>query len=89
VIDLLIKEGARLAYHDPHIPIMPKTRKYDFKLRSVQLKQIVDDYYDAAVIVTDHSDVDYLKVLGKSKIVINTRNALKQKGVKSNKIWKA
>lgn len=68
---------------------MLKTRKYDFKLRSVQLKQIVDDYYDAAVIVTDHLDVDYQEVLGKSKIIIDTRNALKQKGVKSNKVWKA
>jgi UDP-N-acetyl-D-glucosamine dehydrogenase len=89
VIDLLIKEGARVAYCDPHIPIMPKTRKYDFKLRSVPLKQIVDNYYDAAVIVTDHSDIDYQEVLGKAKIVIDTRNALKQKGVKSDKVWKA
>lgn len=89
VIDLLIKEGARVAYHDPHIPIMPKTRKYDFKLQSVQLPQIADDYYDAAVIVTDHSDIDYQEVLSKAKIVIDTRNALKQKGVKSDKVWKA
>jgi UDP-N-acetyl-D-glucosamine dehydrogenase len=78
-----------VAYCDPHIPIMPKTRKYDFKLRSVPLKQIVDNYYDAAVIVTDHSDIDYQEVLGKAKIVIDTRNALKQKGVKSDKVWKA
>jgi UDP-N-acetyl-D-glucosamine dehydrogenase len=89
VIDLLKKEGARVAYHDPYIPIMPRTRKYDFKLRSVHLPQIADDYYDAAVIVTDHSDIDYHEVLSKAKIVIDTRNALKQKGVKSEKIWKA
>jgi UDP-N-acetyl-D-glucosamine dehydrogenase len=89
VIDLLIKEGARVAYYDPHIPIMGRTRKYDFKLRSVQLKQIVDDYYDAAVIVTNHSNIDYQEVLGKANIVIDTRNALKQKGVKSDKVWKA
>lgn len=89
VIDLLIKEGARVAYYDPHIPIMPKTRKYDFKLQSVQLKQIANNYYDAAVIVTDHSDIDYQEVLAKAKIVIDTRNALKQKGVKSDRVWKA
>ena len=89
VIDLLIKEGARVAYYDPYIPIMPKTRKYDFKLQSVQLKQMDDDYYDAAVIVTDHSAIDYQEILEKAKIVIDTRNALKQKGVKSDRIWKA
>jgi UDP-N-acetyl-D-glucosamine dehydrogenase len=89
VMDLLIKEGARVAYYDPYIPIMPKTRKYDFKLQSVQLKQMDDNYYDAAVIVTDHSVIDYQEILEKAKIVIDTRNALKQKGVKSDKIWKA
>jgi UDP-N-acetyl-D-glucosamine dehydrogenase len=89
VMDLLIKEGARVAYYDPYIPIMPKTRKYDFKLQSVQLKQMDDNYYDAAVIVTDHSVIDYKEILEKAKIVIDTRNALKQKGVKSDKIWKA
>jgi UDP-N-acetyl-D-glucosamine dehydrogenase len=89
VIDLLIKEGARVAYYDPHIPIMLKTRKYDFKLQSVQLKQTANNYYDAAVIVTDHSDIDYQEVLAKAKIVIDTRNALKQKGVKSDRVWKA
>jgi UDP-N-acetyl-D-glucosamine dehydrogenase len=89
VIDLLIKEGARVAYYDPYIPIMPKTRKYDFKLQSVQLEQMDHDYYDAAVIVTDHSAIDYQEILEKAKIVIDTRNALKQKGVKSDKIWKA
>ena len=89
VMDLLIKEGARVVYHDPHIPILPKTRKYDFKLRSVPLKQISDDYYDAAVIVTDHSDIDYREVLAKAKIIIDTRNALKQRGIKSDKVRKA
>lgn len=89
VMALLIKEGAQIAYYDPHIPKLSGTRKYDFKLESVQLSQIADDYYDAVVIVTDHSDIDYQEVLGKAKIVIDTRNALKQKGVKSDKIWKA
>lgn len=89
VMDLLIKEGARVAYYDPHIPVMPKTRKYDFKLRSVPLKQIDEDYYDAAVIVTDHSDIDYREVLAKAKIVIDTRNVLQHMGIKSDKVRKA
>jgi len=89
VMDLLIKEGARVAYYDPHIPVMPKTRRYDFKLRSVPLKQIDEDHYDAAVIVTDHSDIDYRQVLAKAKIVIDTRNVLQHMGIKSDKVRKA
>jgi UDP-N-acetyl-D-glucosamine dehydrogenase len=89
VMDLLIKEGAHVAYYDPYIPTLPKTRKYYLKLQSVQLAQITDDYYDAAVIITDHADIDYQAMLRKAKIIIDTRNALKQIGVKSEKIWKA
>jgi UDP-N-acetyl-D-glucosamine dehydrogenase len=89
VIDLLVKEGAQVAYYDPYIPVLPKTRKYDFKLESVSLEQITDGYFDAAVIVTNHSNIDYREVLKKAGVVIDTRNALKQEGVKSEKIQKA
>ncbi|MCP5046779.1 MAG: nucleotide sugar dehydrogenase [bacterium] len=89
VIDLLIKEGARVEYSDPYIPSLPKTRKYELKLHSVDFDEIGDLQYDAAVIITDHDGVDYEKLLKKAKIVIDTRNAMNQKGVKSEKIWKA
>ncbi len=89
VIDTLIKEGARVEYYDPHIPVLPKTRKYDFNLQSVDIEEIKDFQYDAAVIITDHSCIDYNLVLKKAKVVIDTRDALKQKGIKSDRIWKA
>jgi len=89
VIDLLIREEADVAYFDPYIPSLPKTRKYELNLQSIGLEEVEDDEYDAAVIITDHSNIDYQLVLKKAKIVIDTRNALKQKGIKSDKIWKA
>lgn len=89
VIDLLIKEGAKVEYHDPYIPTMPKTRKYQLNLKSVDPSGMKNEQYDAAVIITDHTDVDHQQILSKARIVIDTRNALKQKGVKSERIWKA
>ncbi len=89
VIDLLIKEEADVEYFDPYIPSLPKTRKYELNLQSVGMDEVEDKYYDAAVIITDHSNIDYHLVLKKAKIVIDTRNAMKQKGIKSDKIWKA
>jgi UDP-N-acetyl-D-glucosamine dehydrogenase len=89
VMDLLKKEGARVDYYDPHIPSLPKTRKYDMELHSVNIKKLKNDQYDAAVIVTDHDDVKYDWLLKKAGIIIDTRNAMKQKGIKSEKIWKA
>lgn len=89
VIDLLIKEGAKVEYYDPFIPTMPKTRKYQLNLTSADPGDMIDEQYDAAVIITDHTKVDYQLILSKARIVIDTRNALKQKGVKSDRIWKA
>jgi len=89
VIDLLIKEEADVEYFDPYIPSLPKTRKYELNLQSFGMDEVEDKYYDAAVIITDHSNIDYHLVLKKAKIVIDTRNAMKQKGIKSDKIWKA
>jgi UDP-N-acetyl-D-glucosamine dehydrogenase len=89
IIDLLIKEDAHVEYYDPYIPSLPETRKFRFNLQSVDLEKIQDSQYDAAVIVTDHSNIDYQQVLKKARIVIDTRNALKQEGIKSEKIWKA
>lgn len=89
VIELLIREEAEVAYFDPYIPSLPKTRKYELNLQSICLEEIEENEYDAAVIITDHSNIDYPMVLKKAKIVIDTRNALKQEGIKSDKIWKA
>jgi UDP-N-acetyl-D-glucosamine dehydrogenase len=40
--------------------------------------------YDCALIVTDHSDYDYEKIVSESKLVVDSRNA--PRGIKSSKI---
>jgi UDP-N-acetyl-D-glucosamine dehydrogenase len=89
VIDLFIKEGANVEYYDPYIPSLPETRKYKLELNSVDIEAVEDGAFDAIVIITDHAGIDYPRYLSKAKITIDTRNALKQKGTKSDKIWKA
>jgi UDP-N-acetyl-D-glucosamine dehydrogenase len=58
-------------------------------LNSVDITKTADEEYDAIVIITDHTEIDYRYLVKKGKIVIDTRNALKQKGIKSDRIWKA
>lgn len=89
VIDLLFKEGAHPDYYDPFIPSLPKTRKYQMALHSINPEKTPDSFYQAAIVVTDHATLDYQLLLNKAEILIDTRNALKQKGIKSDKIWKA
>jgi UDP-N-acetyl-D-glucosamine dehydrogenase len=42
------------------------------------------DQYDCVLIVTDHSDYDYRKIVHDSQLVVDTRNATR--GIQSEKI---
>jgi UDP-N-acetyl-D-glucosamine dehydrogenase len=75
LIELLQSSGAHVDYHDPYFPRLPKVRRYDFRLGSVELTAAKIASYDAIVIATDHSCFDYDFVVLHSKLVIDTRNA--------------
>jgi UDP-N-acetyl-D-glucosamine dehydrogenase len=75
IIELLQREGARVDYHDPHFPRLPKTRKYRFDLESVDLSPEILAGYDAVVIATDHSTYDYQAIVRHARLVVDTRNA--------------
>ena len=89
IMALLEEEGARVDYHDPYIPILPKTRKYKFNKISVPLTVENITQYDAIIIVTNHSNIDYSFLAEKANLIIDTRNVLKVKGLRSGKVWKA
>src|ERR1700690_4059793 len=82
IIELLQKEGAQVSYHDPYFPFIGKGRKYGLQMKRTDLDKIAE--YDCVVIVTDHSDYDYKKIVREAQLVVDTRNATK--GIKSAKI---
>ena len=47
----------------------------EHEMKSVAFDKL--DSYDAVVIVTDHSSVDYKQVAAKAKVIVDTRNAMK------------
>ncbi|MEL7369090.1 MAG: nucleotide sugar dehydrogenase [Myxococcota bacterium] len=77
VIDLLKKQGALVAYNDPHIPVMRKTRHFDHGLTSVDLTLEELGRYDAVMVLTDHDAYDWPFIVENSALVIDTRNATK------------
>jgi UDP-N-acetyl-D-glucosamine dehydrogenase len=78
IMDSLDEVGARVDYHDPYFPILPSTRRHPTLAgkASVPLEGHNLARYDAAVIVTDHDDVDYTTLLRFSKLIVDTRNVL-------------
>jgi UDP-N-acetyl-D-glucosamine dehydrogenase len=75
IIELLQKEGAEVSYNDPYFPFIGKGRKYDLQMKCAPLEKL--GQYDCVVIVTDHSDYDYKKIVSESQLVVDTRNATK------------
>src|ERR1022692_1241048 len=82
IIELLQKAGAQVSYHDPYFPFIGKGRKYDLQMKRSELDKLGE--YDCIVIVTDHSDYDYRRIVGEAQLVVDTRNATK--GIVSPKV---
>ena len=72
VIRLLEDQGAKVAYHDPHVP---RFREDGHEHRSVDLTDEAIGGADAVVIVTDHTAVDYQRVVRLAQVIVDTRNA--------------
>jgi UDP-N-acetyl-D-glucosamine dehydrogenase len=73
IIELLQKQGAKVSYHDPYFPFVGKGRRYDLRMKRAELDNF--GQYDCVLIVTDHSDYDYARIVRESQLVVDTRNA--------------
>jgi UDP-N-acetyl-D-glucosamine dehydrogenase len=75
ILELLEKFGAHVTYSDPHVPTLPAMRHHHIRLTSETLTESFLQSLDCALIVTDHSAVDYAQVVEHAKLVVDTRNA--------------
>jgi UDP-N-acetyl-D-glucosamine dehydrogenase len=75
IIDGLLRLGARVSYHDPHIPRAPRMRTWPHlpPLESVPLDAGRLEGSDAVVLVTDHSAFDYDLILDRAPLIVDTR----------------
>jgi UDP-N-acetyl-D-glucosamine dehydrogenase len=82
IIEELQRRGADVAYNDPYFPTVGRGRKYNLQMTCAPLEKL--GQYDCVLIVTDHTDYDYKKIVEESKLVVDSRNATK--GIQSDKI---
>ena len=88
IINILKGKGAKIDYHDPHIPAFSGMRRYpDLALKRVELTAEKLQKYDCTVIVTDHSAYNYEWIVENSNLIVDTRNATGE--IKDTKIIKA
>jgi UDP-N-acetyl-D-glucosamine dehydrogenase len=81
ILEKLRERGAKIEYCDPHVASI---RFAGSTMRSVPFSAASLKRFDCVVIATAHKSFDYPSVLRWSKMVVDTRNALK--GKRSKKI---
>ena len=79
VIELLLKEGAQVSYHDPNVPhfqvggnvFLRQAIHFD----SMPITSETLSKADCVLIVTGHADVDYSQVVENAQLVVDAVNA--------------
>jgi UDP-N-acetyl-D-glucosamine dehydrogenase len=80
IMMLLERLGAQVSYSDPYVASVQLSGTV---LHTQDMSPSVSAA-DCVVIVTDHTGIDYAEVIEQSKVIVDTRNALK--GFRSTKI---
>jgi UDP-N-acetyl-D-glucosamine dehydrogenase len=84
VIALLRRRGGEVSYHDRFIAEIDE-HGADAAPELIGMRSIAEPVaygsYDAVVIVTDHTDVDYARMVRAASVIVDTRNVLKRLGL--------
>ncbi|WP_254444493.1 MULTISPECIES: nucleotide sugar dehydrogenase [unclassified Ruegeria] len=91
LMSLLNQAGSKVAFHDPHVPAIPKMREYPEFLgwQSLPFDDIRAEDFDAILISTDHDEVDYEALVNLGIPVIDTRNAIARRQLSEKNVTKA
>jgi UDP-N-acetyl-D-glucosamine dehydrogenase len=76
IIELLAKRGAEISYTDPWVP---QLRTDGRALKSLDLENALANRPDCVVICTDHSAFKYDALVQSGVVIVDTRNALKDR----------
>jgi UDP-N-acetyl-D-glucosamine dehydrogenase len=80
IIHLLGKHGAKVTYSDPYVP---RISADGIEMAAIEAAAGVSAA-DCVVIVTDHKSFNYAELVRTSRLIVDTRNALK--GIAGEKI---
>lgn len=78
VMEILLDRVRHIEYHDPHVPAVEIGRR---RFRSRPLTPAALRGADLVVILTDHSCFDYRMILRESRLILDTRNAIRRRGL--------
>ncbi|MCM2475451.1 nucleotide sugar dehydrogenase [Rhizobium sp. CG5] len=91
MMELLKERGADIAYHDPFIAEIPRTREYLDLMgqRSIAFDEATIRSFDLVLVSTDHDAVDYQSIADWAPLIVDTRNIFARRQIVSTNIVKA
>ncbi len=81
ILEMLMAKGTAAQYSDPFFPRLPVTRRHALELESVALAEDSLRRYDAVLLVTDHTDLPYPLIHRAARLIVDTRNAFRSRGL--------
>ena len=83
LMDKLRVLEAAVAYYDPHVPVIGPTREHASwqGVRSIEWNEATVRGFDAVIVVTPHSDVNYEELASWSDCIVDTRNVFGRSGL--------
>ncbi|MGP1347271.1 MAG: nucleotide sugar dehydrogenase [Phycisphaerales bacterium] len=85
LIERLQDAGAVVEYSDPHVPRTHRMRKHDLKMESVALTGERVASYDCVLVATDHAAFDWAMIAAHARVVVDTRNAIRGRGLETRR----
>jgi UDP-N-acetyl-D-glucosamine dehydrogenase len=80
VLGLLLARGARVSYADPYVPVVhARDWSGGYDLHAADLTRGNIAQYDCVVIITDHRTFDYKALVEEADVIVDTRNAIKER----------
>jgi UDP-N-acetyl-D-glucosamine dehydrogenase len=91
LMELIEARGARTDFYDPFVAEINKTREHptlNFR-QSVRWSLTELSKYDAALVATDHDEIDYIGLVDSVQLTVDTRNVCARAGADMSKVVRA
>jgi len=91
LMEKLQARGAKVAYHDPYVPVIRPTREHAHwtGTKSVAWNQETIASYDLVLLATNHACVNYQELGAWAKCIVDTRNAMADIATAPGQVWKS
>jgi UDP-N-acetyl-D-glucosamine dehydrogenase len=91
LMEMLSTRGAKVAYHDPYVPVIKPTREHAHwaGTKSVEWNQPTVAGFDLVLIATNHACINYQELADWSKCIVDTRNAMQGVTTRPGQVWKS